>query len=172
MITLRRTLILMGFFVASVMVETVGFVLRLYTGITHKEGSYIWWVVYAAGPPLSQLIFPVGFLFYLYSLKMFRWEAVKKAAAEWRCFCSCCRRGTAPRLGGDATAPRLGEDATAPRLGEDATAPSSHPVIEPSTTYFKAPPTGAFTDTATEEQQTLLPDGDGDTGYGSVLNAV
>ena len=155
MITLRRTLILMGFFVASVMVETVGFGLRLYTGVTHKEGSYVWWIVYAAGPPVSQLIFPLGFLFYFYSLKMFHWEAVKKAAAEWRCFCSCCRRRNAPRL------------------GEDATAPSSHPVMEPSTTYFKVPPTGAFTDVATaEEQQTLLPDGGGDAGYGSVLNAV
>ena len=150
MITLRRTLILMGFFVASVMVETVGFGLRLYTGVTHNEGSYVWWLVYAAGPPVSQLIFPLGFLFYFYSLKMFRWEAVKKAAAEWKCFCR-----------------------NAPRLEEDATAPSSHPVMEPSTTYFKVPLTGAFTDVATaEEQQTLLPDGGGDVGYGSVLNAV
>ena len=45
--------------------------------------------------------------------------------------------------------------------------------MEPSTTYFKVPLTGAFTDVATaEEQQTLLPDGGGDVGYGSVLNAV
>ena len=42
----------------------------------------------------------------------------------------------------------------------------------PSVTFFDVPHTGAFTDVTTEEQQTLLPDSDGDTGYGSIVNAM
>jgi len=39
-----------------------------------------------------RLSFPLAFLFYLYSCNLFCWRALKTAAAEWRCFHSCCGR--------------------------------------------------------------------------------
>ena len=45
-------------------------------------------------------------------------------------------------------------------------------MIAPSVTFFDVPLTGAFTDVPNEEQQALLPDGDGDKGYGGVVSTV
>ena len=74
--------------------------------------------------------------------------------AEWRCFCSCCRRENAPQ--GD-------------QLREAATAPSSHHVTAPSVTFFDMLHTGAFTNVTTEdEQQACLAAGGGDAGYGTI----
>ena len=146
--TLCQTLILLGLFVASTLLFNIG--LRL--SVTET----IYALVNAGAQPVVQLIFPTAFLFYLYSFTLFRWRAIKRAAAEWKCFRSCCN------------APRVGQ------IQEAATAPGSHHVTAPSVTFFDVPHTGAFTDLTTdrEEQQALLPDGDGDTGYGGVVNAV
>ena len=116
-------------------------------------------MVYAAILPVLQLIFPIGFLFYLYSFNLFHWRAIKRAAAEWRCFHSCCGRENAPRVD---------------QIQEAATAPCSHHVTAPSATFFDMPLTGAFTDVTTdhEEQQALLHNGGADTEYGSVASAV
>ena len=138
MVTLCQTLILLGFFIA---IETLA-LNSLYTGSPYS-------VVYTAGLPVLQLIFPIAFLFYLYSLNMFHWKVVKKAAAEWRCLHSCSGRGNLPDQ-------------------EGATAPSSHPVIVPSISFFIVLHTGAFTNVTTE-QQTLTSDGGGGLGYGSAV---
>ena len=105
-------------------------------------------MVYAA-------IFPVlGFQFYLYSFNLFRWRAIKRAAAEWRYFRSCCGREHEPRVG---------------QIQEPATAPSSHRVTAPSVTFFDMLHTGAFTNVTTEdEQQACLAAGGGDAGYGTI----
>ena len=110
-------------------------------------------------PVLQLIVFPLRFLFYLYSFNLFHWRAIKRAAAEWRCFRSCCGRENAPRVG---------------QIQEAATAPSSHRVTAPSVTFFDVPITGAFTDVTTdhEEQQTLLQNGGGGTEYGRVTSAV
>ena len=138
MVTLCRTLVLLGFFIA---IETLALNF-LYTGSPYS-------VVYTAGLPVLQLIFPIAFLFYLYSLNMFHWKVVKKAAAEWRCLHSCSGRENLPDQ-------------------EGATAPSSHPVIVPSISFFNVPHTGAFTNVTTE-RQTLVSDGGGGAGYGGAV---
>ena len=155
---LRRTLILLGFFVAVTtipMVVSIGylayFAVRKFNGISEYMNTLE--LVGAVEFSVNQLIFPLGFLFYLHSFDLFCWREIKRAAAEWRCFRICCRTQNEPRV------------------HEPATAPSSHHVPQPSTTFFDPPYTGAFTDVTTEGQQALLPDGDGDTGYGTVINS-
>ena len=162
--TLCRTLILLGFFVAVTtipMVVSIGYLIFFEvkkSNVTSEMNAYMntLGTVELAGAvefSVNQLIFPLGFLFYLHSFDLFRWRGLKRAGAEWRCFRICCRRQNEPRV------------------HERATAPSSHRVTQPSTTFFDPPYTGAFTDITTEEQQILLPDGGGDTGYGTVINS-
>ena len=153
--TLCRTLILLGLFVASTVITVL---LNELVSALDLDGGYTYQLVSAAVLPVTQIVLPLGFLFYLYSFNLFQWRAIKRAAAEWRCFRSCCGRENAP-----------GAD----QIREPATVPSrSHRVTAPSVTFFDVPFTGAFSNTATEEQQALSPDGDGDTRYGSVVNAV
>ena len=154
MITLRRTLIFLGFFVVCVIIETIALIF----GYFYAQ-SYAWWMVYAAIFPVSHLIFPISFLFYLYSFNLFHWRAIKRAAGEWRCFHSCCGRENVPQ--GDQL-----------HVREAATAPSSHRVTAPSVTFFDVPFTGAFTEICTDERQTLLSDLSGDRGHGSATSAV
>ena len=156
MTTLRRTFIFLGFFIVCVTFETIALTFdSLYTELGGK--SYAWWMVYAAMFPIIQLIFPLAFLFYLYSFNLFCWRAIKRAAAEWRCFRSCCGKQNNSRVLG---------------VGEAATAPSSHYVAVPSVTFFIVPYTGAFTDVSVDERQTLLSDISGGRGHGSATSAV
>ena len=157
-ITLRRMLILLGFFAAYIVISLV--FTGVSFGITTKSVILpelriyleVLLVVSAAILPVSQLIFPLGFLFYLYSFNLFRWRAIKRAAAEWRCFRSCCERENA--------------------LQEAATAPSrSHRVPAPSVTFFNEPHSRVTTDVRNEEQQALLPDGGGGRGHGTIRNS-
>ena len=157
--TLCRTLILLGLFVASTTVTLlVNIILLLPSKLVYADDWYIYPLVNAAVLPVIQMVFPLGFLFYLYSFNLCRWRAIKRAAAEWRCFRSCCGRENELRVD---------------QIREAATAPRSHCVTAPSVTFFDIPLTGAFTDVTTEEQQALSPDGNGGgTGYGGVVNAV
>ena len=161
---LCRTLILLGFFVAVTtipMVVGIGYLIFFEVkkfNDTSEMNAYrntlgTVELVGAVEFSVYQLIFPLGFLFYLHSFNLCRWRGLKRAAAEWRCFRICCQRQNEPRV------------------HERATAPASHRVPQPSTTFFDTPYTGAFTDITTEDQQALLPDGGGDTGYGTVINS-
>ena len=157
---LCRTLILLGFFVAYTIIGLVysGVLIGVSFGnldtslelLTYSE------VVSAAILPVTQLIYPFSFLFYLYSFNLFHWRAIKRAAAEWRCFCSCCGRENALRVD---------------QIPEAATAPSSHQVLVPSITVFYMPHSRITTDVPNEEQQALVQDGDGDSQYGTVMNS-
>ena len=143
--TLRRTLILLGFFV----VYTI--ILFANIGSLWLLKNYVSELMIAVLLPVTGLPFPLAFLFYLYSFNLFHWRAIRRAAAEWRCFQSCCRREDVPRID---------------QIQEAATMPSSHRVTAPSVTFFAVPLTGEFTGVSTEEQQTL-----GYPRYGSVIRA-
>ena len=151
--TLCRTLILLGLFVASTAITVLPNVLVL---SLDPDGVYIYRLVSAAVLPVTQIALALGFLFYLYSFNLFRWRAIKRAAAEWRCFHSCCGRENAP-----------GVD----QIQEAATAPSSHHVMVPSVSIFNMPHSRITTDVPNEEQQALVQDGDGDARYGTVMNS-
>ena len=133
---LRRTLILLGFFVAYTIILIVftGVLFGILTKLDTLTELLIYLevlsVVIVVLLPVSPLIYPVCFLFYLYSCNLFRWRAIKRAAAEWRCFQSCCGRENA--------------------LQEAATAPHSHRVPAPSVTFFDVPHSTVSTDNTNE----------------------
>ena len=139
--TLCRTLTLLGLFVASTTITLL--LTMLLSSELEVSDDYIYPLVNAAALPVTQLVFPIGFLLYLYSFNLFRWRAIKRAAAEWRCFRSCCGKQNNSRV---------------LEVGEAATAPSSHYVAVPSVSFFIVPYTGAFTDVSIDERQTLLSD--------------
>ena len=88
LITLRQTLFLLGFLITSVVVLSLGFAVRIYTGLVEVENEYPLWIMLAIAPPIYQVIYPLGFLVYLYTLKKFNEEAMKKAWKEWKQTCS------------------------------------------------------------------------------------
>ena len=83
--TLCRTLILLGLFVVSTTVTLLVNTL-LPSQLAYPDWYYNYQLVNGAVLPVTQIVFPLGFLFYLYSFNLFRWRAIKRAAAEWRCF--------------------------------------------------------------------------------------
>lgn len=88
LITLRQTLFLLGFLITSVIVLSCGFAVRIYTGLVKAEEEYALWIMLAIAPPIYQIIYPLGFLVYLYTLKKFNEKAMKKALKEWKQTCS------------------------------------------------------------------------------------
>ena len=143
--TLCRTLILLGFFVVYTIIVLASI------GSFRLLQIYVSELMIAVLLPVTGLPFPLAFLFYLYSFNLFRWRAIKRAAAEWRCLRSCCGRENVPRVG---------------QIQEAATMPSSHRVTAPSVTFFAVPLTGEFTGVTAEDGQTLC-----GTIYGSVIRA-
>ena len=89
LITLRQTLFLLGFLVASVVALSLGFAVRIYTGVVQVEENYALWLTLAIAPPIYQAIYPIGFLVYLYTLQKFKKDSIKKALSEWKQTCSC-----------------------------------------------------------------------------------
>ena len=89
LITLRQTLLLLGFLIASVVALSLGFAVRIYTGIVKVEENYALWMTLAIAPPIYQAIYPMGFLVYLYTLQKFKKEGFKKAISEWKHSCRC-----------------------------------------------------------------------------------
>lgn len=89
LITLRQTLLLLGFLIASVVALSLGFAVRIYTGIVQVEENYALWMTLAIAPPIYQAIYPMGFLVYLYTLQKFKKNSIKKAVSEWKHSCSC-----------------------------------------------------------------------------------
>lgn len=89
LITLRQTLFLLGFLIASVIALSLGFAVRIYTGIVKVEENYALWLTLAIAPPIYQAIYPMGFLVYLYTLQKFKKDGIKKALSEWKQTCRC-----------------------------------------------------------------------------------
>ena len=154
----RDAFLLMSFLLISVVLDSPAIVfvtIRTVEGITE---DYAFWIYTAVGPPISMMIYPIGFLFYLYSLKKFKWESIKRALQGWKTSCGCKRKDRRVRFGQRPVTQNL------------VTNPSSHPAFDPSCSLFTVPHTGAFTDiTATvNEDKPLLSISHNDTGYSSV----
>ena len=107
------------------------------------------------------MVYPIGFLFYLYSVKKFKWSSIKRAAAEWKTSCGCKQKQNSKRV-------RFGgQKAVTQNL---ITYPTSHWVSDPSFSFFIVPHTGEFTDSilTIKEDEPLV--SRNDTGYGSSVN--
>jgi len=108
--------------------------------------SYAFWMYSQVGPPISMLIYPSGFFFYLYSLKKLKWESIKRAAAEWGTACGCKRKQKRALFRRSPVTQNL------------STNPSSHPRVIPSSSFFVVPHTEAFSNTEgiAKENQPLI----------------
>lgn len=93
LITLRQTLCFLGFLAASVIALSLGFAVRIYTGIMRIEENYAMWLTLAIAPPIYPAVYPMGFLVYLYTLQKFKKDGIKKALSQWRQTCSCLSGG-------------------------------------------------------------------------------
>ena len=155
----RDVFLLMCFLLTSLAFDSPGVVFLLVTvgqDVNYTE-SYSFWMYSEVGPPISMLIYPTGFFFYLYSLKKLKWESIKRAAAAWRTSCGCRRKQRRVNIGQQPATQTL------------ITSPSSHPPVIPSSTFFTVPYTGAFSNTnvTVREDQPLI--SHNDTGYSSVV---
>jgi hypothetical protein len=137
----------MFFLIISALIELVGLLTYIHTSIVKKDATEVVkrllevdYVVL----PITLAITPTGFMVYLYSLKQFSWESMKRAAQEWRWCCACCKHIKAIRM------------KVAVRHTEDATAPESTRVSAPSATYFDVPYTNGFT--TISQQHSLIRD--------------
>jgi len=155
----RDVLLLMCFLLTSVVLDSpckYFLLVNVGANVTETE-SYSFWMYAVVGPPISMLIYPTGFFFYLYSLEKLKWESIKRAASEWKPSCGwkCKQRRY------------FGQTSATQNL---ITIPSSHPPVIPSSTFFGVSYTGAFSNTdvtARENQQHIFHN---DTGYSSFVN--
>ena len=137
---------------------------NLYYGFTKKRQGYTLSVVHAVITPVSKLIIPLGYFFYLYSLKKFQWSTLKVAVRKWKQLFICrCKKSVSSEQQTDPT-PRAGETIS------EVTVRSSYAIIGRSDTHFTVPYTGGFTDIGSTTA--LLSDEHPDTGYGSLRSHV
>jgi len=127
-------------------------------GVNETENN-AFWMYNLVGPPISMLIYPTGFFFYLYSLKKLKWESIKRAADEWKTSCGCKHKQRQVHFGQRPATQNL------------VTNPSSHPPVILSSTFFDVPHTEAFSnsDVTARENEPLI--SHNDTGYSSIVNA-
>jgi len=154
----RDVLLLMCFLLISVVLDSPAIVFVAVKVAEDVTENYAFWIYSVVGPPISMLIYPIGFFFYLYSLKKLKWESIKRAAAEWKTSCGCKHKQRRVHFGQRPATQNL------------ITSPSSHPPVIPSSTFFAVPYTGAFsnTDVTAREDQPLI--SHNDTEYGSNAN--
>lgn len=162
--TVSRTIILMLFLIVSALIELVGLLTYIHTAITEKDVTEaiktlleIDYVVL----PITLVITPAGFMFYLYSLQKFSWESIKKAAQEWGWCCTCCRRVRMRQ-----------REVHNGNVNENATAPESNRVSAPSVTYFVVPYTDGFTTISYQEQQSLVRQAPVSSDYASIVSTT
>ena len=135
---LLRTLILVIFLLAFVLVISLALVVRLYTAITGRHQTYSVWIMHGVAIPICHIIFPVGYLICFYSWNWFRWTTLKRAAMKnWKCCFACCKKAKTVRT----YAKNKGPDSTV----NVCTHPESSRVSDLSNTYFNVPYTNEFT---------------------------
>ena len=152
--TISQTLLLMTFLTISAFLELIGLMQFLYNTLSGNSLPYGVQVTYEGVVPISQMIIPLGFITYFYSLKKFKCVNFKCKGQRWRKVCLCClgnRRATSPYI--------LPTNTNGP-----ATAPESTRQEPPSESYFDVPYTGEFTSIT----DPLI--SKGDTGYGSIAD--
>ena len=73
LITLRQTLCLLGFLVATVIALSLGFTVRIYTGIVQVEENYALCLTLAIASPIYPAVYSMGFLVYPLKVQE-RWD--------------------------------------------------------------------------------------------------
>ena len=137
---------------------------NLYYGFTKKQQGYALLMVHGVFTPVSKFIIPVGYFFYLYSLKKFQCATIKVAVRKWKqlFICHCKKAKSSEQQSGQN--PRAGDTIS------QVTVRSSYAIIGRSDTHFTVPYTGGFTNIGSTTA--LITDEHPDTGYGSLRSHV
>ena len=155
-----ETVLLLVFLLLSVTLSGIEALSNLYYGFIKKHQGYTIPIVHTVITPVSKFMIPLGYFFYLYSLKKFKWGTMKVAVRKWKQLFAChCKKSKSSE---QQTGPSL-------RAGEtisQVTVRSSHAIIGRSDTHFTVPYTDGFTDIGSTTA--LLSDEHPDTGYGSL----
>ena len=158
---IKRTLLLLAFLFAYIVVISIPLAVRLNAGITGARQHFILWITWAIAIPISHTIFIFGFLFSFYSVRVCGWGQIKRTVCG-RCDCKCRRRGN--NRGSQNTSKRKRLTVTF----DENTIPPSDRVSPHSQTYFSIPYTDGFTDVRSPtENAPLVSQRDKDTGYSS-----
>ena len=162
---IRDNLVLLAFYLVFFVVLGVEMSVQLVSGITHSYAKFPVWLAYAIGIPIAKLVLPLGFLFYMYSIKKITFgsfEIIRKKC--YKC-CLCCRRTQPVQAMNDSSAPSQGYV----NVTRATTYRSSHPQVYPSETVTSPLYTGAFTSItrrdSSDEKRALI--SHRDTGYSS-----
>lgn len=161
---IKRTLLLMVFLFAYIIVISIPLAVRLNAGITGARQHFILWITWAIAIPISHTIFIFGFLFSFYSVRVCGWAQIKRAGC-WKCDCCRCRKRTKNSHEVLSTSKRKKVTATF----DENTIPPSDRVSPPSQSYFSIPYTDGFRDICSRtENDQLVSQHDKDTGYSSI----
>ena len=107
---------------------------------------------------------PVGYFFYLYSLKKFQCATIKVAVRKWKQLFIChCKKAKSSEQ-------QTGHSPRARDTISQVTVRSSYAIIGRSDTHFTVPYTGGFTNIGSTTA--LITDEHPDTGYGSLRSHV
>ena len=154
-----ETVLLLVFLLLFVTLSGIEAMSNLYYGFIKKHQAIP--IVHAVISPVSKFMIPVGYFFYLYSLKKFKWGTMKVAVRKWKqlfaCHCKTESKSTKQQTG---PGPRAGETIS------QVTVRSSYAILARSDTHFTVPYTDGFTDIGSSTA--LLSDEHPDTGYGSL----
>ena len=160
-----ETVLLLVFLLLFVTLSGIEAMSNLYYGFIKKHQGYAIPIVHAVITPVSKFMIPLGYFFYLYSLKKFKWGTMKVAVRKWKqlfaCHCKTESKSTKQQTG---PGPRAREAIS------QVTVRSSHAILARSDTHFTVPYTDGFTDISSTTG--LLSDEHPDTGYGSLPSHV
>ena len=172
---IRRTLMLMVFLFAYIIIISIPLAVRLQAGITGARQHFILWITWAITIPISHTVFIFGFLFSFYSVRrVCAWSQIKRAVCSLKncnC-CSCCckqrKRSGYERQNPTRTVASRGTKRVI-YSSEQNTVPPSDRVTAPSQSYFSVPYTDGFMDvhSCSDDKTSLMLGRERDTGYSS-----
>ena len=163
---LRKTFIILVCMLLYVAIIVTALSLRMHTARIGEYQHLVLWLVITITFPISQLMFPFGFLVCFYSIKKLHWKSIKKAMDEWRLCCVCCYRYGC--MENCTTMDKIQHTVRFQQQPADLTqAPTVHEstrVSLPSSTFYQVSHSNGFS----TENAPLVPEDGTDTGYGSI----
>ena len=163
---IRVNMILLAFYLVFFVVCSVEVSVQLISGYAHLYTSYSVWLAYAVGLPVAELVLPLGFLLYMYTVKKLTYGSF---GIFKNIFAKYCRKKRHLSTQIKSVNERV------QKVTGAASFPSSHPQSYPSETVYSVY-TGAFSSTQRDssgdchpslqtERQPLLSDTDTPHSY-------
>lgn len=97
--TAMRTIFLVSLLILSAIIHIITILVTLFLVDKHGKLHNVWAVFAMCVTPLAQCIRPIAYMFYLNSVKKFRWESTRNTAVRWKSTGKSCCRGLWKKLG-------------------------------------------------------------------------